>query len=64
MASGPWDTVNVGGEEVDIDWLLDGPQAVPPTLPNPAGVNPNAVTNADGLSRVGKPHGALGDIAR
>ena len=26
LVSGPWDTTNVGGEEVDIDWLLDGPQ--------------------------------------
>ena len=26
VVSGPWDTANVGGEEVDIDWLLDGPQ--------------------------------------
>jgi hypothetical protein len=25
LVSGPWDTVNVGGEEVDIDWLLDDP---------------------------------------
>jgi FHA domain len=27
LVSGPWDTLNVGGEEVDIDWLLEGPQA-------------------------------------
>jgi hypothetical protein len=26
VVSGPWDTANIGGEEVDIDWLLDGPQ--------------------------------------
>jgi pSer/pThr/pTyr-binding forkhead associated (FHA) protein len=26
LVSGPWDTANVGGEEVDIDWLLEGPQ--------------------------------------
>ena len=26
VVSGPWDTANVGGEEVDIDWLLDGPE--------------------------------------
>jgi FHA domain len=25
LTSGPWDTLNVGGEEVDIDWLLEGP---------------------------------------
>jgi hypothetical protein len=25
LVSGPWDTANVGGEEVDIDWLFDGP---------------------------------------
>jgi hypothetical protein len=23
--SEPWDTGNVGGEEVDVDWLLDAP---------------------------------------
>jgi hypothetical protein len=27
VVSGPWDTANVGGEEVDIDWLLEGPKA-------------------------------------
>jgi FHA domain len=26
VVSGPWDSTNVGGEEVDIDWLLDDPQ--------------------------------------
>jgi hypothetical protein len=26
LVSGEWDTANVGGEEVDIDWLLEGPQ--------------------------------------
>jgi Inner membrane component of T3SS, cytoplasmic domain len=25
LVSGEWDTANVGGEEVDIDWLLEGP---------------------------------------
>ena len=29
VVSGPWDTANVGGEEVDIDWLLEGPPASP-----------------------------------
>jgi len=39
LVSGPWDTANVGGEEVDVDWLLEGPQreqapaAGPPTVP-------------------------------
>jgi hypothetical protein len=28
LRSGPWDTANVGGEEVEIDWLLEGPQAI------------------------------------
>jgi len=28
LRSGPWDTANVGGEEVEIDWLLDGPQTI------------------------------------
>jgi hypothetical protein len=26
LISDQWDTANVGGEEVDIDWLLEGPQ--------------------------------------
>jgi pSer/pThr/pTyr-binding forkhead associated (FHA) protein len=26
LVSEPWDTVNVGGEEVDVDWLLDPPR--------------------------------------
>jgi hypothetical protein len=33
LLSGPWDTVNVGGEEVDIDWLLEGPLAGEPAIP-------------------------------
>jgi hypothetical protein len=34
LVSDQWDTTNVGGEEVDIDWLLDGPP-----LPQPASVH-------------------------
>jgi pSer/pThr/pTyr-binding forkhead associated (FHA) protein len=26
LVSGAWDSVNVGGEEVDVDWLLDAPR--------------------------------------
>ena len=26
LVSDSWDTVNVGGEEVDVDWLLDAPR--------------------------------------
>jgi hypothetical protein len=26
LVSGPWDTTNVGGEEVDVDWLFTEPQ--------------------------------------
>jgi hypothetical protein len=34
LVSGPWDSANVGGEEVDIDWLLDGAhERPPPTRP-------------------------------
>jgi hypothetical protein len=33
VASGPWDTVNVGGEEVEIDWLLEDPQPASPPAP-------------------------------
>jgi hypothetical protein len=27
LVSDQWDSGNVGGEEVDVDWLLEGPQA-------------------------------------
>ena len=33
VVSGPWDSTNVGGEEVDIDWLLEGSQAGEPAAP-------------------------------
>jgi FHA domain len=36
LVSGPWDTTNVGGEEVDVDWLLDGPTLEQPVVPSPA----------------------------
>ena len=26
LVSGPWDTANAGGEEVDVDWLFEEPQ--------------------------------------
>ena len=26
LVSGPWDTANVGGEEVDVDWLFEEPE--------------------------------------
>ena len=32
LASGPWDTANVGGEEVDIDWLLEGTPSPAPAV--------------------------------
>jgi hypothetical protein len=32
LVSGAWDTANVGGEEVDIDWLFEGPQATGPAV--------------------------------
>jgi hypothetical protein len=38
VASGPWDTANVGGEEVEIDWLLGDPQ--PPPAPAPLAASP------------------------
>ena len=28
VVSEPWDTSNVGGEEVDVDWLLEAPRRV------------------------------------
>jgi hypothetical protein len=36
LLSGPWDSENVGGEEVDIDWLLEGPAAAASTAPSPS----------------------------
>ncbi len=30
LVSQPWDTANVGGEEVDVEWLLDAPRPVRP----------------------------------
>jgi hypothetical protein len=41
--SGPWDTVNVGGEEVDIDWLLEGSQAGEPAAPQPLATSPTVI---------------------
>jgi hypothetical protein len=46
VMSGPWDTGGVGGEEVDIDWLLDDPQGRQPEAVRPRGSVPNAVTHA------------------
>jgi FHA domain-containing protein len=37
VVSEPWDSANVGGEEVDVDWLLEPPpvKRQPPTAPAP-----------------------------
>ena len=40
LISGPWDSVSVGGEEVDIDWLLEGPKAGQPAVPQLASSPP------------------------
>jgi hypothetical protein len=40
LVSGPWDTASVGGEEVDIDWLLEGPQAAQPAAPHQLAASP------------------------
>jgi FHA domain len=40
LVSGPWDTASVGGEEVDIDWLLEGPQAGNPAAPHQLAASP------------------------
>jgi len=32
LVSGPWATAIVGGEEVDIDWLLEGSQPEQPIV--------------------------------
>jgi hypothetical protein len=37
LVSGPWDTTNVGGEEVDVDWLFEEPQ---PRQPAASGQSP------------------------
>lgn len=38
LVSGPWDTANVGGEEVDVDWLFEERQLEPPIAPRQPGV--------------------------
>jgi FHA domain len=35
LVSGPWDTVNVGGEEVDVDWLFTEPEPGKPAVSGP-----------------------------
>jgi hypothetical protein len=40
LVSGPWDTASVGGEEVDIDWLLEGPQVAQPAAPHQLAASP------------------------
>jgi hypothetical protein len=40
VVSQPWDTSNVGGEEVDVDWLLEAPRRARtqrPAAPSAAG---------------------------
>jgi hypothetical protein len=41
VVSEPWDTANVGGEEVDVDWLLGGPSTADA---QPATSQPHATT--------------------
>jgi hypothetical protein len=36
VVSEPWDTANVGGEEVDVDWLLDAPPLADALPPSPS----------------------------
>jgi hypothetical protein len=52
VVSDQWDSANVGGEEVDVDWLLPAPEeaAVPqprrseePAVSRPAGWQPIVV---------------------
>jgi FHA domain len=45
LVSEPWDTASVGGEEVDIDWLLEGPQAEQLAVTNQLTASP-----ADGIT--------------
>ena len=44
LASGPWDTANVGGEEVDIDWLLEGAQPGQPAAAQQPTITPASRT--------------------
>ena len=46
MVSGPWDSGGVGGEEVDIDWLLEPPPGSQVPAPPPPAAAPAAVTHA------------------
>jgi len=50
VVSEPWDSAGVGGEEVDVDWLL--PEA---DTPFPAGAGTGARTGAVGPRRAGSP---------
>ncbi len=34
LVSGSWDTANVGGEEVDVDWLFEEPKLEPSAVPS------------------------------
>jgi hypothetical protein len=40
LVSEPWDTANVGGEEVDVEWLFDAPRPVKPHRRATAQVTP------------------------
>jgi hypothetical protein len=47
VVSDQWDSANVGGEEVDVDWLLPEPEQVAVPQPRPAPEREPAVA-ADG----------------
>jgi hypothetical protein len=40
LVSGAWDTANVGGEEVDVEWLLDAPPAAEAAPEDVTGILP------------------------
>ncbi len=46
LVSEPWDSANVGGEEVDVEWLLDAPRLPRPERAAEAGPSVRPVTTA------------------
>jgi len=53
VVSEPWDTANVGGEEVDVEWLLDAPRPVRPERRATHQVTSASLSRSGRLIRVG-----------
>ncbi|MBM7805567.1 2-polyprenyl-6-methoxyphenol hydroxylase-like FAD-dependent oxidoreductase [Geodermatophilus bullaregiensis] len=55
VAGGAWDTGNVGGEEVDVGWLLPEPATVPAPAPSAAELRATRRVSADRLAAAPVP---------